>query len=100
MKTVKISILMLAIIAFTASSSFAAGLCDSNDPVNGDEQACTDLGGTYGPGNSTPGDVGGGPGAPSGVPLDGGVSLLVFAGVGYGVKQLRARKAAIAAFKA
>jgi len=92
MKTVKISILMLALIAFTASSSFAAGLCDSNDPVNGDEQACTDLGGTYGPGNSTPGDVGGGPGAPSGVPIDGGASFLLAAGIGSVVKRYNDRK--------
>jgi hypothetical protein len=99
MKVFKLFLLSVALLSISTVSR-ASGLCDSNDPVNGDEQACTDLGGTYGPGNSTPGDVGGGPGAPSGVPLDGGVSLLVFAGVGYGVKQLRARKAAIAAFKA
>jgi hypothetical protein len=96
MKVFKLTLLSLALLSISTFSR-AAGICDSSDPVNGDEQACIDLGGTYGPGNSTPGDASGGPGTPSGVPLDGGVSLLVFAGVGYGVKQLRARKAAFKA---
>jgi hypothetical protein len=37
------------------------------------------------------GDPGGGSGDPD-VPIDGGLSLLVAAGVGYGAKQLRKKK--------
>ena len=32
------------------------------------------------------------PGEPEGVPIDGGLSLLVAAGVGYGAKKLKERK--------
>lgn len=50
-----------------------------------DELTCTDNGGTVG----TPLNLGGGPSSPQGVPVDGGASLLIVAGAGYGLRNLR-----------
>jgi len=38
---------------------------------------------------------GGGDGDPDNVPIDGGISLLVAAGVGYGAKKMKERKAKV-----
>jgi hypothetical protein len=85
MKTAKITLLALAMLAITSVSK--ADIC-IEDTEGFDATACVELGGTVG----TPFNNNGGPGGPSGVPLDGGASLLIVAGVGYGLKGLRNRK--------
>ena len=44
-------------------------------------------------GQGAPGSTGPQPGAPTGVPLDGGASLLLAGGVAYGLNNLRQRRA-------
>jgi len=85
MKSVKVTLLSIALLSISFASK--ADVCVTTDP-DFDEATCTQLGGTVG----TPLGQGGSPGSPSGVPLDGGASLLVLSGVGYGIKQLRNRK--------
>jgi hypothetical protein len=46
------------------------------------------------PAQAQPGSGGPTPGATTAVPIDGGASLLLAGGVAYGLKQLRARRAA------
>jgi hypothetical protein len=84
MKLLKLSVLTLALLGTATMSK--ADVCVTTDP-DFDEQTCTQLGGTVG----TPLGQGGSPGSPSGVPLDGGASILLVAGVGYSIKQLRKR---------
>jgi hypothetical protein len=84
MKLVKVSFLALA-LAFTASVS-KADICIPTDP-DFDAVSCVELGGQVG--NSS--GNGGGPSNPGGVPVDGGASLLILSGIGYGVKSLRSK---------
>ena len=89
MKINKILALSLALLAFTSIAK--ADNCDPNDP-NYDAGSCVALGGTPGvPGSATQGGGNSGPGAPEGAPIDGGASIMIAAGVAYGVKKLRGR---------
>ena len=87
MKALKVTILALAMIGMASVSR--ADVCISTDP-DFDEITCLDLGGTVGIpiGNS------GNPGGPSGVPIDGGASFLLAAGIGAAVKRFRNNKKA------
>jgi len=88
MKALKFSVLTVALMAIAATTSFA-DVCVTTDP-DFDEQTCTQLGGTVG----TPLGQGGSPGSPSGVPIDGGASILLAAGLGAAYKRLKAKKKA------
>lgn len=58
------------------------------DDPDFDELTCTENGGSVG----TPLNLGGGPRSPQGVPIDGGASMLLLAGAGYGLKRMRNRQ--------
>jgi hypothetical protein len=82
MKLVKVSFLALA-LAFVASVS-KADICIPGDS-DFDAVSCVELGGQVGQSSNN----GAGPSNPLGVPVDGGASLLILSGIGFGVKSLR-----------
>ena len=74
------------LVSFFIMASFQLAQADicMPDTEGFDEIGCTDLGGTVG----VPFGNNGNPGGPSGVPLDGGVSLLLIMGASLGYKRL------------